>query len=206
MFEFSDLVLAAVVAGATVIGAGIGGAITGIVTLRAEDKRQRYAERLRKRQERRERRDEKQRRQRELKEAARLVDEELREATELIRDAVFQGRFWDPSRTLPAEVYRTYRNVLAVSLNDDSWTDVSLAFQEIGRVNWERHRVGSISGDTALKPLEREDLLSVGIDVVRARKALAPHSSPPDKENLLSQDATETAVALFPLPEEGAED
>lgn len=54
-------------------------------------------------------------------------------------------------------------------------------------------------------PPEREDLLSVGLAVVEARKALAPLSAPPDKQSLLEQDATEITEAVFPLPEEDEE-
>jgi len=65
-------VLAVMVAVATLFGAGVGGVITALVTLRAEDKRQEFAEQQRERLEKREQERDEQRRRRELKEAARL--------------------------------------------------------------------------------------------------------------------------------------
>ena len=127
------------VAVATLFGAGVGGVITALVTLRAEDKRQEFAEQQRERLEKREQERDEQRRRRQLKEAARLVDEELRDATELIRDAVYQGQFWAAPREISASDYKAYRHILAVNLDDDAWTDVSLGFQQIYQVNWDAH-------------------------------------------------------------------
>jgi hypothetical protein len=202
-----NLMLAAIVAVATLVGAAVGGAITAVVTLRAEHKRQEFAEQQRTRQEKREQEREEQHRRRELKEAARLIDEELRDATELIRDAIYQGRFWVAPRQISASDYSAYRHVLAVNLDDHAWTDVSLAFQQIHQVNCDIHGIPENSDGTRFfGPLDRIEMLSVGIQIVRARKALAQFSSPPDKDALLNQDATDMAAAIFPLPEEEAED
>lgn len=190
------------VAVATLFGAGVGGVITALVTLRAEDKRQEFAEQQRERLEKREQERDEQRRRRELKEAARLVDEELRDATELIRDAVYQGQFWAAPREISASDYKAYRHILAVNLDDDAWTDVSLGFQQIYQVNRDAHgRPENPDGTRSFGHLDRIEVLSVGIQIVSARKALAQFSSPPDKETLLSQDTTDIAAAIFPLPE-----
>lgn len=198
------------VAISTAIGAGVGGVIAGQVTLRAEERRQRFTREGEERREQRERERDEQRRSRDLKEAARLVDEELRDATNLIRNAVYQGRWWAPPRQLSAAVYTGYRSVLAVGVDEGTWTAVSLAYQELNRVNWERSAgvpsladVGGVGDPFA--PLEREDLPSIGLAVVGARKALALLSAPPDKQSLIEQDAAEIAEAVFPLPEEDGE-
>ena len=193
--SISDQALVIIVAVATMLGAGVGGVIAGLVTLRAEKWREKR-ERLR----------EEQTRDRNLKEAARLVDEELRDATDLIRNAVYQGRWWAPPRKLSTDVYSRYRSVLAVSLDDAEWTDVSLAFQELNGINWGRLRMASPAaiggvGDS-MNTIERADLLSVGLAVIQARQALAPLAAPPDKDSLRRDRADEIAAAVFPVPDE----
>lgn len=208
VFAISDLALALTVALATALGASAGGAIAGFVTLRAEERRQRFARGAEDRREERALERESGVQNRELKEAARLVDEELRAATDLIRDAVYQGRWWPSSRQLSADVYTRYRHVLAVALDDHTWSDVSHAFQELNRVNWGRSpRMPSLAdvggvGD-AMEALERVDLLAAGQAVLAARRALAPKATPPDAEMLLAEGGAEAvAAAVFPVPDE----
>lgn len=192
----SDETLAIVVAVATAVGAGVGGTIAGLVQLVADRRR-----------ERRELRREAQGAARNLKEAARLVDEELRDATDLIRGAVWQGRWWPSTRQVSAAVYTRYRSVLALALDDDPWAAVSSAFQELNRVNWDRSTgvpsIADIGGaGDPMNPLQRVDLLSVGIAVIGARQALAPSAAPPDKQSLLEERAEAIADSVFPVPEE----
>jgi len=220
--ETGDLLLALIVAVSSALGAGVGGAVTGRIALKAEDKRQAAArtseERREKREleseQRRERREieaerrhdqreverEAQVRDRELKEAARLVDEELRDATALLAGAIYEARWWSGGRMLSSDVYTRYRRVLALYLDDSDWSDVSRAYQELNRLNWE-----SEAGQPLGTPLERIDLQSVGIAVVEARKALAPAAAPPDRASLLQQSAEEVAEAVFPLPDDERE-
>ncbi len=200
----SELALALIVAAATAVGAGIGGAVTGAVTLKVERQRQEFLQAQAARQEERERQREEQRQAQDLKEAARLVDEELRDATELIRNAVYQGRFWAPPRRLSGDVYTRYRHVLAVNLEDEAWTHISLAVQELNRLNWEvGKRPAEPNGlGPPFQPLDREDTLSIGLAIVEARKVLALVASPPDKKSLLEEEASEIAAAIFPLPDE----
>jgi hypothetical protein len=195
----ANLALALVIALATAVGAGVGGAVTGFINLRNEHKRQRYAREAEHRREAREQAGDETRRRRELKEAARLVDEELRAVTDRLRHAIYQGRFWEPSRELPAGVYNRYSHVLAVNLeHDQDWAEISFAEHELDGANGDaRFRPGA-----EMNALERVELLSVGQAVVSARKALAPLASPPDRESLLTQTADEISAAVFPVPDE----
>jgi hypothetical protein len=111
----SDLTLALVAAGATAIGAAIGGGITGFVTLKAEDKRQAF------------RADE--------ADAARLA--ELRVAVRLVLDELILVSSWIKHTQevgeaspvdLPRESWRTHRESLARGLSDTAWLAVAGAF------------------------------------------------------------------------------
>ena len=118
VMETGDLLLALIVAVSSALGA-TGGTI--------------FTER---RRERRQRDQEKDQRDRDLKEAARLVDEELRDATDLLRTAIYGSRWWPGPRQLSSDVYTRYRHILALYLDDSPSADVSHAYQELNRVNW----------------------------------------------------------------------
>jgi hypothetical protein len=195
----SDLEIAVVVGLATLLGGVVGTAGASFVALRVEGRRQGFERAREDARREQEARNDQMLRERQLREAARLIDEELRDATEMIRNAVFQGQFWQPPRELAAAVYTRYRVVLAVDLDDAAWSNVSFAYQELNRVNWERRQR---SGILEFQAGEREDLLSVGIGVVQARQALAESASPPDRDQLLSTEAHELATILFPLPDD----
>jgi len=188
-------------------GAVLGARLTRSATLESEAKRQDFEQQREERRERAEREKEERVQSRTLKEAARLTDEELRDATELIRDAVYQGRWWPAPRQFSAAVYTRYRPVLALALDDAAWSAVSFAFQQLNKVNWERSAgvpsladIGGV-GDP-MEVLERVDLLSVGLAVIQARQALAPSAAPPDKDSLLGDDADAVAAAVFPVPDD----
>jgi len=197
LIAVSDLELAALVAIATTLGAGVGGVIAGLIALRVEQQRRKH-----------DRQREQQVEERDLKEAARLVDEELRDAVGLIGDAIYEGRWRASQRVLSASVYTAYRSVLAISLSDAAWSDVSRAYQEFNRVNWERARAASaLPGGGEHVPVwsdavERADLQEVGLIAIEARVALAPFADPPDSTGLLRDGAEEVAARVFPLPEE----
>jgi hypothetical protein len=184
-------------------GVAIGSVITGVVTLRAEHKRQQFAKQQGKHQESREQERAEQHHQRELKKAARLIDEELHDATELIQDAIYQVR---PPPEIPVSNYIAYRHILAVNLDDPAWAGVSLAFHQIRQVNRTYGTPEQPEGTQPFGPIDRIDILSIGLQVIMARQSLAPFSNPPDKEALLNQNANDIASAIFPLPEEEPED
>ena len=117
----------------------------------------------------------------------------------VLRDAIYQARWWPAPRQLSSDVYTRYRRVLAIQLADAAWSEVSLAYQELNEANWT-----SEPGEELANPLVRIDLQSVGISVVRARQALASAAAPPDHVSLLQDSAEGVANALFPVPHEGA--
>lgn len=84
-----DATLAIVVAAATAVGRGVGAVVTPAITARVKRRRekQQIAQGA-------------QAADPDRKEAARLVDEELRDSTQVIGDAVYQGRRWPPQRSL----------------------------------------------------------------------------------------------------------
>jgi len=182
---------------ATLCGAGVGGILAGGVTLRVDGRRH-ARERIR----------EQEKQHRELRVSARLVDEELREATNLIRDAVYQGRFWPATRALSVTQYERHRAPLAAELGDLEWANVSLAYAELRRLESEAEgnqpvRYGEL--EPSVSALARLDIGSVGLAIVQARQALAPLANPPDHEQLLTMDSTDLFTMLFPMPDEDVE-
>jgi len=182
---------------ATLCGAGVGGILASGVTLRVDGRRQA-----------RERTREKEKQHRELRVSARLVDEELREATDLVSDAAYQGRFWPATRTLSVKQYESYREPLAAELGDLEWANVSLAYAELRRLESEAEgnqplRYGEL--EPCVSALERLDIGSVGLAIVQARQALARLANPPDREHLVTMDSTDLFTMLFPMPDEDLE-
>lgn len=100
MLETGDLLLAVIVAVSSALGAG-GGAI---FTEQRREKRQREQEN--------------EVRDRNVKEAARLVDEELRDATAVLSPAIYQAQWWSGGRRLSSDVYTRYRHILALYLDE----------------------------------------------------------------------------------------
>lgn len=178
-----ETLLAVIVAAATAVGAGVGGVVTSVIPLLAQNWRADAENRIA------------------LTRAGRLVDEELRDATEVIRNRVYQGERWQPGRRYSSAVYTEYRETLVTALEDQDWGAVSRAYQELNRVNWEDQESDTSGTPTqGMNPLDQVDLLSVGIAVVEARQALAASAAPPDVASLLEGTAEEVAAVIFPSP------
>lgn len=118
VLAISDLALAIVVGAATAVGAGIGGAITGLVTLRVERQRQTlliHRDLLGRR--------------REAIVAARLVAESL-EDVRVVFDRTLESGRWELTR-FPTEAWREHRSVLAAWLPAEEWQALTAAVKLI---------------------------------------------------------------------------
>jgi hypothetical protein len=124
LLAISDLTLALVVAGATLFGSAIGGAIAGGVTLRAEKRRHDFIRR---------REDDRERRQ--MKQAGRLVAEALDDGRSKIIVAHAEHHYWPVDDPIKLTEWAAYRELLAAHLDDESWTTVATAFGWFRQLN-----------------------------------------------------------------------
>jgi hypothetical protein len=124
LLAISDLTLALVVAGATLLGSAIGGAIAGVVTLRAENRRQGFI-----------RRQGAERERRQLKQAGRLMAEELDDGRSKIILAHAEHHYWRTDDPIALTQWTTYRELLAAHLDDATWTTVATAFAWFRQLN-----------------------------------------------------------------------
>jgi hypothetical protein len=196
----SDALLAVIVGATTLLGAGVGGAITGIITLRAEDKRQRFAREREEREEARQREGDERERERALQQAARLVLEELGDNVELIREAVRLGYYWPGGRQLPMEVWTAYRSVLAADLSDEDWFGVTLAYESVNVQNLEVLRLQETQDLPLVDEQQRGLLRTVVLMILEGRKALARATGRSEGEGLWDQD--ERALVDSAVPRE----
>jgi hypothetical protein len=168
---------AVVTGGAALLGAIAGGAVTGYVTLRAEEKRQGFARKVEKRKA----AAEAERERRAEQAAARLVLRELWTCNSALSAAVKgtrAGRVPDPRLWLPTEAWASEGKHLAGALPSDTWAAVAHAHLGIHSVRshvvtTEKWPDASWMRDVATEVEEAAVQLAARLDAVEAQ-ASAP--------------------------------
>jgi hypothetical protein len=162
LLAISDVALALLVAGATALGAGVGGVIAGFVTMRVERDRQTFAAGL-----------EAERERRAARIAARPIWEELNGARATFDHALEKGR-WGRT-TMETTAWRQHGETLAGLLTYPQWRTIMNAVILIAL--FEEHLQGIHHG---LDERERENVTQGLEAVVAAMAALDPHLDAPD--------------------------
>jgi hypothetical protein len=74
----------------------------------------------------------------EIRRAARLIDDDIRVASDAVRYSLEHKQWWPSAQRLASAGWREYRAVLAPDLSDLHWRQVSLAVTVIDRLQWVR--------------------------------------------------------------------
>ena len=146
---------------AGLIGAVVGGLLTGGSNWTLEGRRQRRAD-MRATVD----------GQRELREAARLIDDELVAGVVTLAEAAQAGTWPRTNEELPVERWRTYGPVVARSdVGETTWTPLAEAYQTVREVN-SRILVAHRNGAVTLDADDRDYLLGVQSTLEDALEAM----------------------------------
>jgi hypothetical protein len=131
-------------------GALVGGLVTGVLTLRGEDRRQAFAREL-----------EESRLQREDAERAasvrgsiRLLRITLREAAGSIKNALETGAWWPAALDLSPSIRPEDLSELAASMSGSEWTEIELALSQAGRIQITRSVHPRLTPEGFLPPVD----------------------------------------------------
>lgn len=139
--------------------------------------------------------------------AARLVDQELRDAILLLKETIYFGQ-WIGGRSFNADVFHKYRDTLATAMNDEEWTSLSEGFQQLNELNWRRIRFERGDNDddwSADVSASAGRIRPVALTVIQARRALLQYSTPSDINELCKGDDQQLLLEMFPTTDEDYE-
>lgn len=175
----SDLALALITAGAAILGAIAGGAVTGFVSLRAEDKRQAFARQMEDRRAAQER----DRQYRAEQASGRLILEELVRCSGALSASVGKtGGLPDAELVLPMDAWEAESKALAGTAPFELWWEhLMAAYNEVDGVRKQYRSTGLWPGAERLRAAHQavEDAAELLTAYMASQHTLAGHE--PDK-------------------------